>query len=131
MCHRGQVAELLASGRGDLSLAEIARVFPFPMDRFQEKAVQILLRGASVVVSAPTGAGKTVIAEAATVAVLARCWAGTLMYCHCQGRLETGTAIMSVAFEEALVRSGSNQCGQSGARCLTCTYCHATRVPHW
>lgn len=69
------MAELLASRRDDLTLGEIARVFPFPMDRFQEKAVEVLLRGASVVVSAPTGAGKTVIAEAATVAVLARCLA--------------------------------------------------------
>jgi superfamily II RNA helicase len=67
-----QVSELLASGRADLSLAEISRAFPFPLDKFQAQAVEILLQGDSVVVSAPTGAGKTVIAEAATVAVLAR-----------------------------------------------------------
>jgi ATP-dependent RNA helicase HelY len=39
------------------------RAFPFPLDPFQEQALDALDRGASVLVSAPTGAGKTVVAE--------------------------------------------------------------------
>ncbi|HSG78476.1 MAG TPA: DEAD/DEAH box helicase [Acidimicrobiia bacterium] len=38
---------------------------PFPADRFQHDAAAAIDRGASVVVTAPTGSGKTVIAEAA------------------------------------------------------------------
>lgn len=67
-----QVAELFASGKKDLTLEDIASVLPFALDKFQAQSVETLLRGSSVVVSAPTGAGKTVVAEAATIAVLAR-----------------------------------------------------------
>lgn len=38
-------------------------LFDFPLDPFQQRAVQAVERGESVLVSAPTGAGKTVIAE--------------------------------------------------------------------
>ena len=71
---RVQVPDLMASGKEDVSLADIEAVLPFQLDRFQAQAIDILLQGSSVVVSAPTGAGKTIIAEAATLAVLARCW---------------------------------------------------------
>lgn len=37
--------------------------FPFELDDFQKEACEIIDRGESVVVCAPTGAGKTVIAE--------------------------------------------------------------------
>ncbi|BDA41503.1 probable helicase HelY [Coccomyxa sp. Obi] len=67
-----QVADLFASGKRELRLEDIASVLPFALDKFQAQSLEILLRGSSVVVSAPTGAGKTVIAEAATIAVLAR-----------------------------------------------------------
>ena len=40
--------------------------FSFPFDAFQIKAVRHILNGRSVVVCAPTGAGKTAIAEAAS-----------------------------------------------------------------
>ena len=33
------------------------------LDRFQEEAIEAINRDASVIVTAPTGAGKTVIAE--------------------------------------------------------------------
>jgi len=46
--------------------------FPYPLDCFQKEALQHLLDGMSVVVCAPTGAGKTAIAEAAAAATLAR-----------------------------------------------------------
>lgn len=64
--------DLLANGPRELSLAQITSVLPFALDKFQAQAVDFLLEGSSIVVSAPTGAGKTVIAEAATIAVLAR-----------------------------------------------------------
>lgn len=48
------------------------QVLPFPLDRFQTTALAKLLAGESVVVCAPTGAGKTAIAEAAAAATLAR-----------------------------------------------------------
>jgi ATP-dependent RNA helicase HelY len=45
------------------SLGAFAAQFPFPLDRFQEDAIEALDRGLSVLVAAPTGSGKTVIAE--------------------------------------------------------------------
>jgi ATP-dependent RNA helicase HelY len=45
--------------------------YPFSLDRFQEQAIQHVLRGDSVIVSAPTGAGKTLIAEFAIYRALA------------------------------------------------------------
>ncbi|KXZ44081.1 hypothetical protein GPECTOR_74g695 [Gonium pectorale] len=63
---------LLAEGGSDLSADRIASVFPFPLDAFQRRALELFLEGRSVVVCAPTGAGKTAIAEAAAAAVLAR-----------------------------------------------------------
>ena len=38
-------------------------IFPFELDEFQLKAIDSLNQGHSVVVSAPTGSGKTVIGE--------------------------------------------------------------------
>lgn len=63
----------MLSRKTDISLHDIEGVLPFQLDSFQQQAIDILLKGSSVVVSAPTGAGKTVIAEAATLAVIARC----------------------------------------------------------
>ena len=45
--------------------------YPFPLDPFQEQAIRQILRGKSVIVSAPTGAGKTLIAEFAIYRALA------------------------------------------------------------
>lgn len=39
------------------------RRYPFALDPFQEEAIRLIASGASVIVSAPTGAGKTLIAE--------------------------------------------------------------------
>lgn len=47
-------------------------VRPFVLDPFQAEAIAALERGASVLVSAPTGAGKTVVAEHAVARALAR-----------------------------------------------------------
>ena len=45
--------------------------YEFPLDRFQLQAVDALDAGANVVVAAPTGSGKTVVAEYAIAAALA------------------------------------------------------------
>jgi superfamily II RNA helicase len=37
--------------------------FPFELDEFQKEACEYINNGKSVVVCAPTGAGKTVVAE--------------------------------------------------------------------
>ena len=42
---------------------EILRRYPFRLDRFQLDAVDALDNGRHVVVAAPTGSGKTVVAE--------------------------------------------------------------------
>ncbi len=48
-----------------MSVAEFLASRPFEADRFQIEAVEALDRGASVLVTAPTGSGKTLVAEAA------------------------------------------------------------------
>jgi ATP-dependent RNA helicase HelY len=48
-----------------------ARSYPFPLDDFQTRAVEALHAGESVLVAAPTGSGKTVVAEYAVERALA------------------------------------------------------------
>ena len=48
-----------------MTAAQYLAGLPFPPDRFQAEAAAAIDRGESVVVCAPTGAGKTVVAEAA------------------------------------------------------------------
>ncbi len=48
------------------------RRYAFPLDPFQIEAIRAILEGASVIVSAPTGAGKTLIAEFAIHEALLR-----------------------------------------------------------
>ncbi|HEX9313237.1 MAG TPA: DEAD/DEAH box helicase, partial [Actinomycetota bacterium] len=43
--------------------AKFARSYPFPLDEFQRTAIEALHGGESVLVAAPTGSGKTVVAE--------------------------------------------------------------------
>lgn len=45
--------------------------YPFPLDPFQEEAIGLIAEGSSVIVSAPTGAGKTLIAEFAVFRAVA------------------------------------------------------------
>ena len=62
---------MVQSQTENLNIQHIERMFPFPLDGFQKEAVEKSIDGKSVVVCAPTGAGKTVIAVAAAVPVLA------------------------------------------------------------
>ena len=48
-----------------------AGIFPFPLDDFQLEAIDALNQGHSVVVSAPTGSGKTLVGEYAIHRALA------------------------------------------------------------
>lgn len=58
--------------RMDTDLLETFRQrYPFPLDPFQDEAIRYILEGDSVIVSAPTGAGKTLIAEFAIYKALA------------------------------------------------------------
>ncbi|XP_042497950.1 DExH-box ATP-dependent RNA helicase DExH15 chloroplastic isoform X1 [Macadamia integrifolia] len=66
---RSQVREL---GDELIDLDELASFYDFRIDKFQRLAIESFLRGSSVVVSAPTSSGKTLIAEAAAVATVVR-----------------------------------------------------------
>ncbi|XP_010044671.3 DExH-box ATP-dependent RNA helicase DExH15 chloroplastic [Eucalyptus grandis] len=65
----GEVREF---GAQLIDFDELASVYDFRIDKFQRLAIEAFLRGSSVVVSAPTSSGKTLIAEAAAVATVAR-----------------------------------------------------------
>lgn len=62
---------LVNRGEG-LKAWEFANLYGFELERFQQEAVDCLLQGNSVVVSAPTGSGKTLVGEAAAISALAK-----------------------------------------------------------
>src|SRR5919106_3513693 len=65
-------ASVPSLGPAELSLLEVFRGrYPFVFDAFQEEAIHHIAAGSSVIVSAPTGAGKTLIAEFAILKALA------------------------------------------------------------
>ncbi|RWW59851.1 hypothetical protein BHE74_00033187 [Ensete ventricosum] len=75
------LAEVREFGEEIIDYEELAGIYEFPIDKFQvlylvkseqSFTIQAFLRGSSVVVSAPTSSGKTLIAEAAAVATVAR-----------------------------------------------------------
>ncbi|VVA26127.1 PREDICTED: RNA helicase [Prunus dulcis] len=65
-------SEVKVFGEEMIDDEELASIYDFRVDKFQRLAIQAFLRGSSVVVSAPTSSGKTLIAEAAAVATVAR-----------------------------------------------------------
>ncbi|BAT99359.1 DExH-box ATP-dependent RNA helicase DExH15 chloroplastic [Vigna angularis] len=64
--------EVREFGADIIDVEELASIYDFRIDKFQRQAILAFLRGSSVVVSAPTSSGKTLIAEAAAVATVAR-----------------------------------------------------------
>ncbi|XP_042049039.1 DExH-box ATP-dependent RNA helicase DExH15 chloroplastic-like [Salvia splendens] len=66
---RNEVREF---GEDIIDVEELASVYDFRIDKFQRLSIQAFLKGSSVVVSAPTSSGKTLIAEAAAVATFSR-----------------------------------------------------------
>src|SRR5438270_746585 len=46
-----------------MNRAELTAAYPFPLDDFQVRSLDALDAGQSVLVAAPTGSGKTVVAE--------------------------------------------------------------------
>ena len=54
-----------------IALPPFDTLYPFALDPFQEEAIALLERGESVMVAAPTGTGKTVVAEYAVHAAYA------------------------------------------------------------
>ncbi|MGH3682393.1 MAG: DEAD/DEAH box helicase, partial [Natronosporangium sp.] len=63
--------EPAGSGQPEPRLDQFAATLDFPLDEFQRTACQALERGSSVLVCAPTGAGKTVVGEFAVALALA------------------------------------------------------------
>jgi len=55
-----------------VNVHDIEQFYPYELDGFQVEATELLLRGSSVVVSAPTGSGKTLVGETAILTALAR-----------------------------------------------------------
>ncbi|KAI4328322.1 hypothetical protein L6164_020684 [Bauhinia variegata] len=64
--------EVKEFGEEIIDVDELASIYDFRIDKFQRLAIQAFLRDSSVVISAPTSSGKTLIAEAAAVATVAR-----------------------------------------------------------
>ncbi|MEN9388725.1 MAG: hypothetical protein RLZZ255_1701 [Cyanobacteriota bacterium] len=60
-----------SSGEGAGVVPPLEQLFPFPLDGFQLEAIDALNQGRSVVVSAPTGSGKTLVGEYAIHRALA------------------------------------------------------------
>lgn len=56
----------------DPFVQEVESLFPFPLDEFQISAIRSIAEGRSVIVCAPTGSGKTVVAEYAVHRALRR-----------------------------------------------------------
>lgn len=54
------------------AIDQFAVLYPFPLDTFQQEAIAALVDGDSVMVAAPTGTGKTVVAEYAVYSAFRR-----------------------------------------------------------
>ncbi|MBI3624647.1 MAG: DEAD/DEAH box helicase [Candidatus Rokubacteria bacterium] len=71
-----ELGEAYRAGRLGATQLDLYRTFqaryPFALDGFQARAIAAILEGDSVIVSAPTGAGKTLIAEFAIYQALLR-----------------------------------------------------------
>ena len=61
--HLTLASNLILDPRIEAEIDQFSVLYPFPLDEFQREANRTLLRGDSVMVAAPTGTGKTVVAE--------------------------------------------------------------------
>ncbi|CAK9235184.1 unnamed protein product [Sphagnum troendelagicum] len=64
--------QVQASDGHTITAEDIAELYDYPLDKFQQIAINGFLKGSSLVVCAPTSSGKTLVAEAAAAATLAR-----------------------------------------------------------
>lgn len=55
--------EVKTSPEHEAIIYQFGALYDFPLDEFQRRAIRVLLNGESVMVAAPTGSGKTVVAE--------------------------------------------------------------------
>lgn len=62
----------------EADINQFSVLYPFPLDAFQKEAIRTLLHGDSVMVAAPTGTGKTIVAEFGIYDTLKR--AGRVLY---------------------------------------------------
>lgn len=84
-------------------VAAFARLYEFPLDDFQRRSCEILANGSSVLVAAPTGAGKTVVGEFAVHLALdsgQKCFYTTPI-----------KALSNQKFNELVARYGTEQVG--------------------
>lgn len=65
-------AKVRVNNSFNITARHLASLYDFPLDKFQRLAIESFLKGSSVVVCAPTSSGKTLIAEAAAAAIVAR-----------------------------------------------------------
>ena len=89
--------------RTPLAVADFEALVGFPLDPFQGEAVEAYLRGQSVLVAAPTGTGKTAIAEFAVSGCAAAGRPGDLHHAD-QGALEPEAARLPELLERAAER---------------------------
>ncbi|MFL5762097.1 MAG: DEAD/DEAH box helicase [Thermomicrobiales bacterium] len=62
----------------EAQIDQFAMLYPFPLDEFQRDAIRTLIHGDSVLLAAPTGTGKTVVAEFAVYEAFKR--TGRVLY---------------------------------------------------
>src|SRR5260221_14008831 len=100
---------MTSTTRPPLSVADFEELVGFPLDPFQVEAVEAYLEGKSVLVAAPTGTGKTAIAEFAALDALrrgARAIYTTPIKALSNQKLRDFRALLQRARERALIPPG-------------------------
>ena len=101
---------MTATSRPPLTLPEFESLVGFPLDPFQAEAVEAYLAGQSVLVAAPTGTGKTAIAELAVLDTLrrgARAIYTTPIKALSNQKLRDFRRLLEAAVERGLLEPGS------------------------
>ncbi len=84
-------------------MQNLEEIFPFPLDRFQLDAIQAINSGNSIVVTAPTGSGKTILGEFAIHRALSH---GSRVFYTTPLK-----ALSNQKFRDFLVQFGENKVG--------------------